>query len=43
VKTGKSEVKTSSLAAYAAQLKAWRQRAGWTQVELGTTMGIPRR
>jgi transcriptional regulator with XRE-family HTH domain len=39
VKTGKSEVKTSSLAAFAAQLRAWRERAGWTQVELGKKMG----
>ena len=35
----KSEVKTTSLAAFASQLKAWRQRSGWTQVELGTKMG----
>jgi transcriptional regulator with XRE-family HTH domain len=39
VKTAKSEVKTSSLAAFAAQLRAWRERAGWTQVELGKKMG----
>ncbi len=39
VKTARSEVRTSSLAAFAAQLRAWRQRAGWTQVELGKKMG----
>ena len=39
VKTTSSEVKTSSLQAFAAQLRAWRQRAGWTQVELGQQMG----
>ena len=27
------------LAAFASQLRAWRQRSGWPQVELGTKMG----
>src|SRR5947209_7645353 len=39
VKTAKPEVKTSSVAAFAAQLLAWRERAGRTQVELGQKMG----
>ena len=39
VKLSKSEVKTTSLAAFASQLRAWRLRAGWTQVELGQKMG----
>jgi transcriptional regulator with XRE-family HTH domain len=34
-----SEVKTTSLAAFAAQLRAWRRRMDWTQVELGQKMG----
>src|SRR5271169_2813743 len=39
VKASRSEVKTTSLAAFASQLRAWRQRPGWTQMELGTKMG----
>lgn len=39
VKLTPSEVKTTSLQAFAAQLRAWRQQAGWTQVELGHQMG----
>jgi transcriptional regulator with XRE-family HTH domain len=39
VKTAPSDVKTTSLLAFASQLKAWRVRAGWTQVELGQKMG----
>jgi transcriptional regulator with XRE-family HTH domain len=39
VKTVPSDVKTSSLLAFAAQLRAWRGRMGWTQVELGQKMG----
>ena len=39
VRASRSEVKTTSLAAFASQLRAWRQRSGWTQVELGTKMG----
>jgi transcriptional regulator with XRE-family HTH domain len=34
-----SEVKTSSLAAFASQLRSWRQRLGWTQVETGDKLG----
>jgi transcriptional regulator with XRE-family HTH domain len=39
VKMTKSGVKTTSLAAFAGQLRAWRERSGWTQVELGQKMG----
>jgi len=39
VKATPSEVKTTSLQAFAAQLRAWRQQAGWTQVELGHQLG----
>src|SRR5580658_4905872 len=39
VKTSPSDVKTTSLLAFASQLRAWRLRAGWTQVELGQKMG----
>jgi transcriptional regulator with XRE-family HTH domain len=39
VKLTPSEVKTTSLQAFAAQLRAWRQQAGWTQVELGHQLG----
>jgi transcriptional regulator with XRE-family HTH domain len=39
VKATPSEVKTTSLQAFAAQLRAWRQQAGWTQVELGHHLG----
>src|ERR1039458_2295843 len=38
-RASRSEVKTTSLAAFASQLRAWRQRSGWTQVEPGTKMG----
>ena len=34
-----SEVKTTSLAAFASQLRAWRQQVGWTQVETGEKLG----
>jgi len=34
-----SEVKTTSLAAFASQLRAWRQQMGWTQVETGDKLG----
>jgi len=34
-----SEVKTTSLAAFATQLRAWRQQMGWTQVETGEKLG----
>ena len=39
VKLTPSEVKTTSLQAFASQLRAWRQQADWTQVELGHQMG----
>ncbi len=39
VKTAASDVKTTSLQAFASQLRAWRAQAGWTQVELGQKMG----
>ena len=34
-----SEVKTTSLAAFASQSRAWRQQMGWTQVEAGEKLG----
>jgi transcriptional regulator with XRE-family HTH domain len=34
-----SEVKTTSLAAFASQLRSWRQHMGWTQVEAGEKLG----
>jgi len=34
-----SEVKTTSLAAFATQLKAWRTHMGWTQVDTGEKLG----
>lgn len=34
-----SEVETTSLAAFAAQLRSWRQRIGWTQVQLADQIG----
>lgn len=34
-----SEVKTTSLAAFASQLRAWRQQLGLTQVEAGDKLG----
>jgi transcriptional regulator with XRE-family HTH domain len=34
-----SEVKTTSLATFAVQLRAWRKKMGWTQVELGDKLG----
>jgi transcriptional regulator with XRE-family HTH domain len=39
VKLTPSEVKTTSLQAFASQLRAWRQQASWTQVELGYQLG----
>jgi transcriptional regulator with XRE-family HTH domain len=39
VKKTPSDVKTTSLQAFAAQLRAWRQQRGWSQVELGQAMG----
>jgi transcriptional regulator with XRE-family HTH domain len=34
-----SEVKTTSLATFAGQLRAWRKKFGWTQIELATKLG----
>jgi len=34
-----SEVKTTSLATFAGQLRAWRKKLGWTQVELANKLG----
>jgi DNA-binding XRE family transcriptional regulator len=34
-----SEVKTTSLAAFASQLKAWRKQSGLTQVDLAAKLG----
>jgi transcriptional regulator with XRE-family HTH domain len=33
------DVKTTSLAAFASQLRSWRQQMGWTQVEMGAKLG----
>jgi transcriptional regulator with XRE-family HTH domain len=35
VETSVPDVKTTSLAAFASQLRAWRQQMSWTQVEMG--------
>lgn len=34
-----ADVKTTSLAAFASQLRSWRARMGWTQVETGAKLG----
>jgi transcriptional regulator with XRE-family HTH domain len=34
-----SEMKTTSLAAFASQLRAWRQQLNWTQVEAADKLG----
>lgn len=39
METGINDVKSSSLAAFASQLRSWRQRMGWTQVEVGAKLG----
>jgi transcriptional regulator with XRE-family HTH domain len=39
VETGVPDVKTTSLAAFASQLRAWRQQMSWTQVEMGGKLG----
>lgn len=39
VETGVPDVKTTSLAAFASQLRAWRQQVNWTQVEMGGKLG----
>jgi transcriptional regulator with XRE-family HTH domain len=32
-------MKTTSLTAFASQLRAWRQQMGWTQVEAADKLG----
>lgn len=39
VETGVPGVKTTSLAAFASQLRMWRQQMSWTQVEMGGKLG----
>jgi transcriptional regulator with XRE-family HTH domain len=39
VETSIPDVKTTSLAAFASQLRSWRQQMGWTQVEMGAKLG----
>lgn len=39
METGILDVKTTSLAAFASQLRSWRQRMSWTQVEMGSKLG----
>jgi len=39
VETGILDVKTTSLAAFASQLRSWRLQMGWTQVEMGSKLG----
>jgi transcriptional regulator with XRE-family HTH domain len=39
VETGIPSARTTSLAAFASQLRAWRQRMNWTQVETGGKLG----
>jgi transcriptional regulator with XRE-family HTH domain len=39
VQSDASDTRTSPLAAFARQLRSWRQQHGWTQVELGTKLG----
>src|SRR5215471_14529362 len=39
VQSDASDSKTSPLAAFARQLRSWRQQHGWTQVEMGTKLG----
>jgi transcriptional regulator with XRE-family HTH domain len=34
-----ADVKSTSLAAFASQLRSWRLRMGWTQVETGGKLG----
>ncbi|MCW2936693.1 MAG: hypothetical protein JWM19_7655 [Actinomycetia bacterium] len=33
------DMRTSALAAFASQLRSWRQHLGWTQVEMGVKLG----
>ncbi len=39
VEVGVSGVKASAIAAFAAELRSWRRRHGWPQVELGERIG----
>ena len=39
METGILDVKRTSLAAFAAQLRSWRLQMGWTQVEIGSKLG----
>lgn len=39
METGILDVKTTSLAAFASQLRSWRLQMSWTQVEMGSKMG----
>jgi transcriptional regulator with XRE-family HTH domain len=39
VETSVPDVKTTSLEAFASQLRAWRLHMGWTQVEMGGKLG----
>lgn len=39
MESGLSDVKSTSLAAFASQLRSWRLRMGWTQVEMGGKLG----
>lgn len=39
METGIPDVKTTSLAAFASQLRSWRLQASWTQVEMGSKLG----
>ena len=39
METGILDVKTTSLAAFASQLRSWRLQMGWTQVEMGSKLG----
>lgn len=39
VQSSVPDMRTSALAAFASQLRSWRQRLGWTQVEMGMKLG----
>lgn len=39
METSVNDVKTASLTAFASQLRVWRQRMNWTQVEMGGKLG----
>ena len=39
METGTLDVKTTSLSAFASQLRSWRLQMGWTQVEMGSKLG----